>query len=130
MQAHGLAGQVLDRTLALPLHDPVDLVGGVHEIAILQGVTRDRLIPLIQDFHTQFAASRDGIRWERFGRRPFVGPTNADISSAVLTTTPPAVTQIKPDLPRHLGAASLPPVSFRADPPPAGTTKTTGLKST
>ena len=23
--------------------------------------------------HTQFAASRDGITWERFGRRPFVG---------------------------------------------------------
>jgi TolB-like protein/Flp pilus assembly protein TadD len=37
------------------------------------------------------------------GRRPFGGATNADVSSSILKQTPPVVTQLKPDLPRHLG---------------------------
>jgi serine/threonine protein kinase/tetratricopeptide (TPR) repeat protein len=37
------------------------------------------------------------------GRRPFSGGTNADISSSILTRTPAPVTQLKPDLPHHLG---------------------------
>jgi len=37
------------------------------------------------------------------GRRPFGGATNADVSSAILKETPPVLTQLKPDLPRHLG---------------------------
>jgi TolB-like protein/Flp pilus assembly protein TadD len=37
------------------------------------------------------------------GRRPFSGATNADITSSILTSTPPAVTQVRPELPHHLG---------------------------
>jgi len=37
------------------------------------------------------------------GRRPFGGLTNADISSSILTSTPVPVTQVRPELPHHLG---------------------------
>jgi serine/threonine protein kinase/tetratricopeptide (TPR) repeat protein len=37
------------------------------------------------------------------GRRPFAGATNADITSSILTSTPPPVTQVRPELPHHLG---------------------------
>jgi serine/threonine protein kinase/Tfp pilus assembly protein PilF len=37
------------------------------------------------------------------GKRPFDGETNADVISSILKETPPAVTHLKPDLPRHLG---------------------------
>ena len=36
------------------------------------------------------------------GRRPFGGPSSADVSASILQTTPPLVTQLKPELPRHL----------------------------
>jgi adenylate cyclase len=36
------------------------------------------------------------------GQRPFRGTNNLDITSSILRDTPPLVTQIKPDLPRHL----------------------------
>ena len=36
------------------------------------------------------------------GRRPFTGDTNSDVTSAILRDTPTLLTQIKPDLPRHL----------------------------
>ena len=37
------------------------------------------------------------------GQRPFTGPTNADISSAILSATPAPLTQVKSNLPHHLG---------------------------
>ena len=37
------------------------------------------------------------------GRRPFGGATRSDVTSSILRDTPPLVTQLKPDLPRHLG---------------------------
>ena len=37
------------------------------------------------------------------GRRPFGGATNADVTSSILKETPAVLTQLKPDLPRHLG---------------------------
>jgi len=37
------------------------------------------------------------------GRRPFEGQSNLDVTSSILRDTPPALTELKPDLPRHLG---------------------------
>jgi len=37
------------------------------------------------------------------GKRPFDGPTNSDVGSSILRDTPPQVTQLKQDVPRHLG---------------------------
>jgi len=37
------------------------------------------------------------------GRRPFFGTNNSDITSSILRDAPMLVTEIKPDLPRHLG---------------------------
>ncbi len=36
------------------------------------------------------------------GQRPFRGTNNSDIMSSILRDTPPLVTQIKPELPRHM----------------------------
>jgi serine/threonine protein kinase len=36
------------------------------------------------------------------GRRPFAGATYADVGSSILRDTPPLLTKLKPDLPRHL----------------------------
>ena len=37
------------------------------------------------------------------GKRPFGGKTNADVSSSILKEAPPPVTDLRQDLPRHLG---------------------------
>jgi len=37
------------------------------------------------------------------GRRPFLGDTGADLTSAILKESPPPLAELKPDLPRHLG---------------------------
>ena len=37
------------------------------------------------------------------GRRPFQGNNNADLTSSILKDTPSALSQLRPDLPRHLG---------------------------
>jgi hypothetical protein len=37
------------------------------------------------------------------GQRPFQGETNSDVTSSILRDTPPPVTQLKPEFPRHLG---------------------------
>ncbi len=37
------------------------------------------------------------------GRRPFAGDTSASLVSSILRDAPPAVTELNPELPRHLG---------------------------
>ncbi|MCB1183968.1 protein kinase [bacterium] len=37
------------------------------------------------------------------GRRPFLGDNSADLTSSILKEAPPPLTELKPELPRHLG---------------------------
>ena len=43
------------------------------------------------------------LYWMSTGRHPFGRDSSADVISAILTSKPPPVTEIKEDIPRHLG---------------------------